>query len=207
MAYTNRLVLPGASDLVTGDVLGDASFAQGVKILDGTPGGTTPAIVDSSGRQLVGGATTPADAVTAASAVLAEAFAMGYNGATWDRLRTPQIFNKNVSASANGSTALWTPTAGKKFRLMRYRIIAPGNCTFAAAALLTVDLFDAAASMGEKHTIFLPAAVVTGVLYVSPWIDLGNGILSALANNVLNANLSAVLATGAVMFDVAGTEE
>jgi hypothetical protein len=122
--------------------------------------------------------------------------------------RTPNIA-KTVAATATGSTALWTPTAGKKFRLMRFKIIVTANASLAAGGVFTIDLLDAAASLNLTHSIFVPTTAGSTIVgtYDSDWIDLGNGLLSALANNVLNVNLSAALVTGAVRVIVCGTEE
>jgi hypothetical protein len=114
------------------------------------------------------------------------------------------------TASASGSTVLWTPQAGKRFRLMRYMITVPSNCAAAAQADLVIALLDGAGAFGQIHVVSIPsAAVLTAAppLYVSPWVDLGNGVISAAANNVLNINLSFALTAGQVNVIVAGTEE
>jgi hypothetical protein len=130
-----------------------------------------------------------------------------FNGATWDRMRTPAIF-KQASTAATGSTALWTPAAGKKFRIMRYRVQMTARALAAVAADLTINLLDAAANLGLATITSVPAAGLTaGDDYDSGWIDLGNGILSAAANNVLNINLSFALTGGLVNVNVCGTEE
>lgn len=131
------------------------------------------------------------------------------NGSTglWDQLRTPATF-KDGQASASGSTALWTPATGKKFRLMRYMALVTGDASLAVAGELTIRLLDNATGIGQRHIVNLPAAAGTGpTLYVSPWIDLGNGILSAAINQTLNINLSAALASGLVSVICCGTEE
>jgi hypothetical protein len=126
----------------------------------------------------------------------------------WDRLRTPVVF-KTAAVTGAGSTALWTPAAGKKFRLLRYMVIVTDQATLAAGATLTIDLLDAAGTLAQTHSVFVPNVGLTGgaPLYVSPWVDLGNGILSATANNVLNVNLSAALTAGICRILVCGTEE
>lgn len=121
----------------------------------------------------------------------------------------PNIFKQNT-ATASGSTALWTPATGKRFRLVRYMVTIPSNAVAAAQADLVIALLDAAAGIGQAHVVNIPvSAVLTAAppLYVSPWIDLGAGILSALANNVLNINLSFALTGGQVNVIACGTEE
>jgi hypothetical protein len=123
--------------------------------------------------------------------------------------RTPAVF-KTVSATAAGNTALWTPTAGKKFRLMRYIVEVTSNANLAAGAVEVISMQDSAADIAQTHSVWIPTtSVTTGAppLFVSGWIDLGNGILSASANNVLNVNLGTALAAGAVRVTCCGTEE
>lgn len=157
---------------------------------------------DLSQTQTLPGVTTPAQ--------LLAALGLAQTGtSTFDFLRTPTIFKQNT-ATASGSTALWTPAAGKKFRLMRYMITVPSNSVAGAQADLVMSLLDGAGAIGVAHVCNIPvAAVLTAAppLYVSGWIDLGNGILSALANNVLNMNLSFALTGGQVNFLACGTEE
>lgn len=112
--------------------------------------------------------------------------------ATADRLRTPTTF-KNFSDAAIGAgeVAIWTPAAGKKFRLMGYVVtqgVATGLVTLrdntAGTTILTIP----------PHTI--------GVALAGP--NMGNGILSAAANNVLTAQ---GVATETLSGYVFGTEE
>lgn len=117
---------------------------------------------------------------------------------------------KTAQAVAAGNTALWVPSAGKKFRLMRYMVEITGNASIAGAgAVVTVSLFDGAAgATGQAHDVFVPLVALAGIgLLTTGWIDLGNGFPSALANNVLNINLSAALVTGNCRVICCGTEE
>jgi hypothetical protein len=138
-------------------------------------------------------------------ALLTGAESLVFDGTFFERLRTPVIF-KSTPISAVGSTAVWTPAGGKKFRLMAYMIEVPGGATLAALGIETIALLDAAGAIGISHQISLPNAA-DAVNRSSPWVILGNGILSAVANNVLNGNLATVLAAGAIVVHTAGTEE
>lgn len=146
--------------------------------------------------------------INTAGAILTGTLGAAWNGAATALLRNPHVF-KTVQAAAAGNTALWTPAAGTKFRLMRYMVAVTGDASFAVAGVLTVTLNDAGGAIGQGHDIYIPVAagIVPGTDYISPWIDLGNGILSAAVNNVLNVNLSAALATGNVRVICCGTEE
>jgi hypothetical protein len=171
-----------------------------------------------AGSMTVGGASTRLletllNSVT--GAILGDGLIVSYpvingvdNGVGIFNLRTPSVF-KTVAAAAAGNTALWTPAVGKKFRLMRYRVTVTDNATQAVAGVLTVNLLDAAGNIAQTDDVFVPAVALvnSGALYNGGQIDLGNGILSAVANNVLNVNLSAALVTGNVRVIACGTEE
>lgn len=122
-------------------------------------------------------------------------------------LRTPAVF-KTTTATASGNTALWTPAAGKKFRLMGYIIQVTA---FAASATPAIEITfqDGAAAIGLGSSLSVPAvgASTGGVLLNTGDVQLGNGKLSAAANNVLNINLNAALTAGLVRVTVWGTEE
>lgn len=122
--------------------------------------------------------------------------------------RTPVIF-KTAQATVAGNTALWTPTAGKKFRLMRFMIQITGQSTMAVAGTLTVSFQDGTTVTNIAVDSYIPASVAAPASedFVSPWVDLDNGYLSGVANNVLNINLSAALTAGNVRVFCCGTEE
>lgn len=130
-------------------------------------------------------------------------------GANWNALRTPVVF-KTAKATATGTTAIWTPTLGKKFRLMRFKIIVTANSAQTTAGVVDFDLQDSGTSLNVTHSVFIPATALTTNIsfgYESEWIDLGNGQLSAAANNVLNLVFAATGFTGAVRVIACGTEE
>lgn len=123
--------------------------------------------------------------------------------------RTPAVF-KTVQATASGNTALWTPTSGKKFRLMRFIVDCTANAAISGGGVVvTVTFQDATTAINLAFDIFVPTTAVTTTEggYTSGWIDIGNGYLSTTANNVLNVNLSSTLTTGNIRVTCAGTEE
>lgn len=129
------------------------------------------------------------------------------DGGGTTQLSTPSTY---VSAQANaaGSTALWTPPLGTKFRLQRYMLSVTGNASTAGGAVITISLLDGAGAIGQDHDVFCPgAALAAGALYTTGWIDLGNGVKSSATNNVLNINLSAALTAGFVRVLACGTLE
>jgi hypothetical protein len=125
----------------------------------------------------------------------------------------PNVF-KTAQANANGNTALWTPAAGKKFRLMRLLVEVPPNCIMAARGVVTISFQDGATPINLAFDVWLgqtapveAAATIPPTLFTTDWIDLGQGVLSSAANNVLNINLSAALTGGNVRVTACGTEE
>lgn len=131
-----------------------------------------------------------------------------YNGATWDRVRISNV-NKTATATASGDTALWTPTSSKKFRVQAYSIQITADAATAGGADIDVILRDSTTALPIAFSVFVPAVAGTafGNTSGTGWCTIGNGILSALANNVLNINLSAALTSGKVRVIVTGTEE
>lgn len=148
--------------------------------------------------------------------VMAEGFL--FNPATpgWEKARTPTKFNGIQTQSVTGTSTIWTPAAGKKFRLMGWKIIVSGNATLAVAAEAIGAIQDNATPIYtptnfNQFGFFVPAAAGTGVLWDSGWVILpGNGYLSSAANNPLTVGIGGPagnLTAGHVYVFVAGTEE
>lgn len=133
------------------------------------------------------------DASGGASGLLVYGYSMAYNGATWDRVRTPTVFKTFASTAITAGTGatIWTPAAGKKFRLMGWHI-----STSAAGQLIFGDNLVAT-------IIARSEAVAAAGVSKAGAADIGNGILSSAANNVLKIDGP----TGNVAGMVWGTEE
>lgn len=133
---------------------------------------------------------------------------LAYNGAAWDRLRTATKF-ATATATASGDTAVATPAAGKKIRVLGYDITVTQDAATASGADVDILLRDATTALGYGFSCYCPAAAGTtfGPGAHTGWRLVGNGVLSAAANNVLNVNLSAALTAGKVRVNVAYTEE
>lgn len=141
----------------------------------------------------VGGADPAALADAAANPTVGGlgSYLIVWNGATWDRLRTPAT-RKDHSATAIGSiVTVWTPASGKKVRLM-------GGCisVSAAANVLFEDN-----SAGAGNFVFRTPKLAADTPFN---FDLGNGVLLAAANNVLKATSSAAANLTGTLY---GTEE
>ena len=132
----------------------------------------------------------------------------GMDGINDGDARIPTTF-KTSTATASGDTVVWTPTSGKKFRVMRYSVEVTADAATSGGAEIDIVLRDATTALGFGVSLYVPAVGGTtfGNNYNSGWRDVGNGFLSAAANNVLNVNLSAALTAGKVRVNVAGTEE
>jgi hypothetical protein len=120
-----------------------------------------------------------------------------WDGAAWQRMRTPNVFKTvvAVAVTATTGTTVWDPAAGKKFRLMGY-------CLSSSAA--------ASLKFYEGLTTALTTLRFQGPLLAAAGIDnqgggsLGNGILSSTVDMNLNLDVSA---NSTVSGSVWGTEE
>lgn len=130
---------------------------------------------------------------------------MGWDGATWDRMRIANVF-KTAFVTAVGPTPIWTPTAGTSFRLMGYTIDVGG--TQAATGPNRIQLQDGGVTFRNHiaQVIQTQSANVSGG-DSHMGADLGQGYLSSAPNNVLNLLLTTALATGGVAINLWGTEE
>lgn len=113
------------------------------------------------------------------------------NGLTLDMVRTASVFKPLTALAIATETTIWTPTAGRKFRVMGFVLTSGtvgGNVTIkdnTAGTTILVIPFGAA-----------------GTPIMSP--PMGNGILSAAANNVLTATGTATQTLSGYVY---GTEE
>lgn len=117
---------------------------------------------------------------------------LGFGGATFERLRVANIF-KDVPATAvvaGTPLTVWTPAAGKKFRLMGWALSdsVAGSLIFKYGAADTLMFRTPAVAAAGNHT--------------SP--PIGNGSMPGAANDVLKVD---VTANGTVAGVVWGTEE
>lgn len=122
--------------------------------------------------------------------------------------RTPSIL-KTAQVSAT-STTVWTPAAGKKFRLMGFSIVLSADATLATAGKTVLALVDNATAINMAFSFWVPAVALTSVLGTTNPLNFslpGNGYLSLGANNALNVTLSVALATGKFSINLVGTEE
>lgn len=154
-------------------------------------------------RIVSGAANADGLAPTALGNLLSIAQLFGWNGVSYQRVRLSAVF-KSVAATVAGNTTVWTPAAGKKFRLMGYTISVAG--TLAATGVELIKLTDAAAgTVIAQHNATVTITTPTGDTQIGA--DLGQGFLSGAINNALTVNLGTAMATGSVIVNAWGTEE
>lgn len=131
------------------------------------------------------------DGLTPSSVAGSIGFDYLWNGSSWDRYRSPNTF-KNVSAVLiTAEATVWTPTAGKKFRLIGY--------------CLTQGVVTGAITLKDNTAGTTILIIPQNTLGASQCTTLGtNGILSATINNVLTATGAATETITGYFY---GTEE
>jgi hypothetical protein len=117
---------------------------------------------------------------------------MGWAGTAFDRMRVGKVYKyiEYLNLADNTATTVWTPAAGRKFRLMAVQI--------SASAASILHLRD-----GAGGTIFHTQRTA-GI--DSKYFDFGNGYISSTTNNVLEI-LNKSAATINVWVTAWGTEE
>jgi len=114
----------------------------------------------------------PADGLTAISGGEAVGYQFGFNGATWDRSRVPNVTKSVALGSGTTETTIWTPASGKKFRIM--------GMILTASAATTLTFKD-----NTSGTTIFTLRLGTDAPVVIPPSVFGNGILSGAADRVL----------------------
>lgn len=176
-----------------------SAYTSGSIIIEEHATDTSPQVVLA---QLIAGAAAlgVVDTELPAAAALSDAAAnpttpmigavlLAWNGATLDRVRVPNVFKDLATVTITTIVTVWTPTSGKKFRLM-------GGCISVSAAMSV--LFE---DNSGGNTVLRTPKLLADTPYN---FDEGNGILSAAANNALKATGSAA---GAITGHIYGVEE
>lgn len=168
--------------------LTDSNKIQGL----GTPGVPTGNVVTVQDSQALN-ALTQFEGTGGLRAWPTQSVMLGSIGGANDLkfIRIPNIFKSLSTVTITAETTIWTPAAGKKFRLMGYAVT-QGVVTGA------ITLRDGVAGI---IILVIPQNTI-GVVQISP--PMGNGILSAAVNNVLTAT---GVATETITGYVFGTEE
>lgn len=111
--------------------------------------------------------------------------------------------------TASGDNDVWQPASGKKWRLMKYRIVVMGNSTISGGGIQTFTFKDESANTEIVEKCYVPGTALntSGVLFDSGLVDLDNGIISATANNTLELVLGSAFTAGGVHVLAIGMEE
>ena len=136
----------------------------------------------------------------------------GYDGSNISRLRYANTV-KSLNKSTTGDTPIWTPSAGRRYRLLGYIITISSNATLAAAGMLAIKLRDGTTVDIVTHNVYVPQTAENKL--ASDWstgfVDLGAGgglgVQGGAVTRALNLSLSTALATGIVDVQVFGTED
>lgn len=114
-----------------------------------------------------------------------------WNGQAFSRTRSPNIIININAVAISPEATIWTPAAGRKFRIMGY-VLESG--TLGGNVLLKDNT-------GGTTCLIIPFGAANGVITSPP---MGNGFLSAAANNVLTATGTGAQTLSGYIF---GTEE
>jgi hypothetical protein len=197
VTLTDRDGTTGAKVAATGSIAeGDNAFAVQAPVLGAKTGGKVITDTQGSIQQYLRGLIALLVAATgdaAASAAVPAAAGLFYNGSTWDRARTPNVFKRLASTAVTAGTpaTIWTPSAGKKFRLL---VIFLSNS--AASQFIFLD---------NATEILRGTSLGAGAQMSVGTNQLGyTGLLSASADNPLKVD---VTTSGNIAGFVAGTEE
>ncbi len=160
----------------------------------GSRGATAVQLLAADSPNAVGTLAGNADGLTGAGTGLVvvpynAAFVGGASG-VWDRVRTPNIYKVLASTAIGSEVTVWTPTTGRKFRLM--------GMILSSSAAVSIIFKD---NTSGTTILQIPKLLVDTPIVIS--LD-GNGILSAAANNVLTATSSGAANLIATFY---GTEE
>ena len=119
---------------------------------------------------------------------------MGWIGNSFDRVRIGKVYKyvEYLNLANATATTIWTPTTGKKFRIM--------GVQFGSSAAAQVSLRDGTAGAGTPFHMFKVGGADTKDF------SFGNGYISNAANNVLEV-YNATGSTVSVWITAWGTEE
>jgi hypothetical protein len=198
ITFTSFKILMTENTVPLGPSINPASGAQVLDSASFSDGNTTNVPLQALGLNNAGAIRS---SVPAAMGMIVCTAGPGAGG-PFSMLRTPNVFRGSLITGGGGN--VWTPTTAKKFRLMKYRIEAQSDIKMTTAGSLLLDFIDGSAQTLTpqpilQHLTYVPSAAGTGVVpWSTPWIDLGNGWISATANNALTLAINGPLASTTV---------
>ncbi len=156
--------------------LGAGSAIAGKVGIDQTTPGTTNKV--SIGTDVLPAAAALADAASNPTTPMVGSNTLLWNGASWDRMRVSSIQGDMAAVAITTIATVYTPTSGKKFRLMGGFISVSAACSV---------LFED--NVGAGGTVFRTPQLLANTPY-NFVVKGGQGYLSAAANNVLKGTAS-----------------
>lgn len=176
----------GAGTVTIGGPLGQAAMAASIPVALASNQSAIPVDTElPAAGALADGAANPTVPTIGVDLLL-------FNGATWDRARTPAVFKDLSAVTIDTIVTVWMPAAGKKIRLM--------GGVISASAAVNVLFEDNAAGAG--NFVFRTPKLLADTPFV--FTLGGNGKLLSLADRVLKATGSAAANITGTLY---GTEE
>lgn len=214
---------PGATGVVNANEIGTIAVAGNVpahpgQLLISQPGNTSAIWADPQvqGLYAEGNSIIAPPAYTAPTTIQPVLTGVSASDKLY-ALRTCDTFKTFRSQGGTpGQQGIWTPTSGKKFRLMKLWISISGDANTTGGGLITIYFTDGVAGpvVGPTFDVNIPTnptldvtGVYSGLLFSTDLIDMGNGYLSTGANTTLYLNTSLQLSTGYIRVNTFGTEE
>lgn len=129
---------------------------------------------------------------------------MLYNPATGraELQRTMTAIKHSADITVIGQTAIWTPAANKRVRVMGFSIVVDPATTSVAGSVITLQ--DGATDLDDFLILGITAPAVP-LRWQCPLP--ANGYLSSTIGGVINVSLSAALTAGRIRVNVWGCEE
>lgn len=126
--------------------------------------------------------------------------------------RTPTTFKAvNLGVAPSGTVTIWTPAAGKRFRVLGFDMTITPDATLAAAGVVSFIIQDSVGAFLYRSQVWLPNAAAPLVgsnnIKIGPWYPGGNGALGSSPGTTVQIVIGTALTAGTVCANVWGCEE
>jgi hypothetical protein len=149
------------------------------------------------------------DALSNPTATQLAALGMAWNHVTgkWERISAVVDVFKTVTGTT-GTTNIWAPASGKKFRLRGLDLEINGLATQGAASVNTITVKDGSTNLWQFSVLIDTAATADKRAWWSKRIELpANGYLASAADAILSVALGTALTAGSIRANAWGREE
>ncbi len=123
---------------------------------------------------------------------------------TYEPQRTMTMLLDSGAITSAGNTPMWTPVAGKRYRLMGFSVVVDPATTTTSGVVVT--LTDSVSGQVLDNVIILGTGALTAPFRAAGILP-SNGFLSPYQDSVLLVTLSSGLLTGQIRVNVWGCEE